>query len=197
MKYKKLTGIVLKKQNYKEADQILTIWTREAGKVRVLAKSIRLPKSKLAYAVGDLSLAAIDIAGRHSLPVLIGAKPISQFSNLRQDLQKTIIGLYAAELMLKMTADEHPNQKAFELLSDFLHDLEKLDYSVKYHPLLECFSLSLLESLGFKMPQNLDREQIIKMDLNQIEEIHRKINKFIEYILERHMKAESLFASIN
>lgn len=184
MNYKKYSAVVLKKQNYKEADQILTLWTREAGKVRVLAKSIRMPKSKLAYAVGDLSLTEIDVAGR-GLPVLIGAKPVRSFNSVRQDLQKMIIGLRAAELILKMTADEHPNPVAFDLLAEFLQQLDVTDYSSRYHPLLECFSLDLLETLGFKMPQNVNTKQILEMNSDQIEEIHSTINQFIEYILER------------
>src|SRR6185436_20401217 len=155
MKYKKLTGIILKKTNYKEADQILTVWTRQAGKIRVLAKSIRMPKSKLAYSVQDLGLAEIEVVGT-GLPVLIGAKSVRSFTSLRKDLKKTVIGLHAAELMLKMTADEHPNTIAFDLLSDFLHELDRLDYSVKYYPLLECFSLDLLDTLGFKIPQDVN-----------------------------------------
>src|SRR6185436_11737651 len=98
MRYKKLTGIILKKQNYKEADQILTVWTREAGKVRLLAKGLRRPVSKLNYALPDLGVSELHFTG-NNLPVLIAAKPIRQFQSLSQDLQKTIIGFYAAELM--------------------------------------------------------------------------------------------------
>ena len=195
MRYTKLTGVVLKKQNYKEADQIITVWTRELGKVRCLAKSIRLPKSKLAHAVGELGLCEIDLAGGN-LPVLIGAKPMRQFQTLREDLQKTVIGFYAAELMLKLTADEHPNETAFDLLLQFLENLELSDYSVRYYPLLECFSLDLLDAFGFKMPQDLDSEKVMAMNSDQIEETHRSINRFIEYILERNLKSEKLISSI-
>src|SRR5947207_421239 len=101
MKYKKLRGIILKKQNYKEADQIVSVWTHEAGKIRVLAKSLRLPKSKMAYAMQDLSEVELDIVGK-SLPTLIGVKPIRHFLGLHKDLKKTAIAFYGAELMLKM-----------------------------------------------------------------------------------------------
>ena len=183
MKYKKLTGVILKKQNYKEADQILTLWTKEAGKVRVLAKSLRLPKSKLNYAVPDLGLSEIDIVGSQ-LPVLIGAKCVRQFANLQEDLQKTAIGFYAAELILKMTADEHPNETAFGLLTDFLHRLDEPSYSAVDYGLLDSFSLELLDVLGFKFPQESNPN-------------HSDINKFIEYILERNLKSESLLISFS
>src|SRR6185369_17025132 len=131
MRYKKLLGIILKKQNYKEADQILTVWTREAGKVRVLARGLRKPASKLVYALPDLGITEIHITG-NNLAVLIGAKPIKQFQNLTGDLQKTVIGFYAAELMLKMTADEHPNLEAYDLLAGFLENLDGADFSARY-----------------------------------------------------------------
>ena len=75
MKYQKLTGIILKKQNNKEADQIITIWTKEFGKIRCLAKSIRLPKSKLNSSMQDLSLVEFEVTGKH-LPVLISSVTI-------------------------------------------------------------------------------------------------------------------------
>ena len=178
MKYKKLTGIILKKQNYREADQILTVWTRESGKIRCLAKALRLPKSKLSFACQDLSEVELDLVGKN-LPTLIGAKPLRQFKSLREDLKKTAIGFYAVELMLKMTADEHPNLEAFNLLSDFLHNLDELDYAAQYDQLLDLFCLNLLDALGFKVPED-------SRVLN-----HGKINKFIEYIIERNIKSEA------
>ncbi len=184
MKYKKLTGIVLKKQNYREADQIITIWTKELGKVRVLAKSIRMPRSKLSYAVADLCHAEIDIVAS-SLPVLIGAKSVRQFRTLNEDLQKMAIGFYAAELILKMTADEHPNISAFDLLSDFLIDLDRAEDRAADYKLLDKFSLDLLDSLGFKFPDGGKNPD------------HSTINKFIEYILERNLKSELLLNQIN
>ncbi|OGE73765.1 MAG: DNA repair protein RecO [Candidatus Doudnabacteria bacterium RIFCSPLOWO2_02_FULL_42_9] len=171
MKYRKHTGVILKKQNYKEADQILTLWTKDLGKVRILAKSIRLPKSKLAFALQDLSLCEVDVAGGN-FPVLIGAKPVKQYNSIHQDLQKMAIGLYGAELMLKMTADEHPNSVAFDLLIDFLHNLNHPDYYPADYKILDKFSLDLLDTLGFRFPEEKEVD-------------HTTINKFIEYILER------------
>jgi DNA repair protein RecO (recombination protein O) len=184
MRYKKLLGIILKKQNYKEADQILTVWSREEGKIRLLARGLRKTSSKLNYALPDLGLAELHFTGT-SLPLLIGAKPVKTYRSLSEDLQKTIIGFYAAELMLKMTADEHPNPEAFELMTNFLENLDQADYSARYQPLLECFSLELLDCLGFKMPQNITSSNVMRMDGDEIEAVHSTINKFIEYVLER------------
>lgn len=180
MKYKKLTGIILKKQNYREADQIVSIWTREAGKVRVLARGLRKSSSKLNYACQDLSEAVLDITGR-GLPTLIGVRPIRQFKSLQQDLKKTAIAFYAAELMLKMTADEHPNVRAYDLLVDFLGKLEEQTVANDYL-LIDSFALSLTQVLGFGTPKTANS--------------HSEVTKFIEYILERSIKSEPFLISL-
>lgn len=217
MRYKKLTGIILKKQNYKEADQIITLWTKEAGKIRVLARSIRLNKSKLAYSLQDLSLVEIEIVNGKFLPVLIGAKVINSFKKLREDLGKIGIAFYVSELMLKMTADEHPSGSVYNLLVRFFEHLSNAEISQQgYHPVLEVFTLKLLSSLGFgikeahtsfKIPENLSLylddlrtssfTQADQIQLNQDvgKKLHEVINEFIEFILERNLKSD-LFLSM-
>ncbi len=182
MTYQKYTGIILRKQNYREADQILTIWTKEEGKVRVMGRGLRLPKSKLAYSVQDLSLAEIEVAGRGSLPTLISAKPIQLFTGLRQDLKKMAVGFYAAELMMKMTADESPNLPAFELL---LNSLDKVDQAAADEVSPDAgdlFALDLAQVLGFGSPQKT--------------QTHKDIREFIESLIERKIKSEPFLISI-
>lgn len=174
MRYKKLTGIILKKQNYREADQIVTIWTKELGKVRVLARSSRLPKSKLNYSLQDLSLVDIEATGSKHLPTLINARVSNIFKGIRQDLVKIGAGLYSAELMLKMTGDEHLNLRAFNTLNNFLERLEQPGTEV--FDLLDEFCLDLMSALGFKAPDQIKS--------------HKQIKDFIESILEREIKSE-------
>ncbi len=175
MRYTKLEGIILKKQNYKEADQILTLWTKEAGKIRCLVKGIRLAKSKLSYSLLDLSLVAVEITGRH-FPTLISAKCQKHHKNLSNDLKKTAMAFYGMELVLKLTADEHPNTRVFELLVDFLEQLESHTPATG-HGIVDEFALSLVESLGFGLPTKADS--------------HTDVNHFIETLIERNLKSEA------
>ena len=180
MNYKKLTGVILKKQNYREADQIITIWTQELGKVRVLAKGLRLAKSKLVYSLQDLSLVTVEISGKN-LPTLIGASCVQQFNTLGEDLQKAAIAFYASELMLKLTADEHPNVKGFELLVEFLQALDTQSIGAG-HKIVDEFAIDLAQSLGFGAPEKVDS--------------HGDINQFIENLIERNLKSDS-FLTLN
>ncbi len=182
MRYQKYTGIILRKQNYREADQILTIWTKDDGKVRLMGKGLRLPKAKLAYSVQDLSWAELEAAGRGTLPTLISAKPIQIFPDLRQDLKKMAVGFYTAELMMKMTADESPNHLAFELLLNFLQRLEQTPAAEVSPSMGDEFALGLAEVLGFGSPVKFNT--------------HKDIREFIESLIERKIKSEPFLISI-
>ena len=216
MRYKKLTAIILKKQNYKEADQIVTAFTEEAGKVRFLAKSIRHSKSKLVYHLSDLTLAEIEITGRN-LPIVISAHGHKTFLGIKEDLTKTALSLYCTELILKLTADEQSNPAAFGLLLDFFNQLETSIDPARYYHLLGVFSLNLLATLGFNIeyasssfsiPEPI-REELKKVNSVSLKDIHRvdfsqalasplhqTINRFVEFVLERNLKSEAFLASV-
>lgn len=174
MRYKKLTGVILKKQNYREADQILTLWTAELGKVRCIGRGLRRLKSKLIYNLQDLSLVMIEVAGRKNLPVLISAKTLKSFRNLREDLIKMSNAFYCCELMLKMTADEHPNKQAFTLLVKYLEQLDRSGgVSLALYSSIDQFALALAQTLGFGSPKQARN--------------HLDIKNFIESVTERQI----------
>ncbi|MBI2607304.1 MAG: DNA repair protein RecO [Candidatus Doudnabacteria bacterium] len=218
MRYRRFTGIILKKQNYKEADQIVTLWTKENGKIRVLARSVRLNKSKLAYSLQDLSEVEIEVTLGKFLPVLIAARVKNSFKQLRENLVKIGIAFYACELMIKMTADEHPSKPVYDLLVEFFRHLAETKVEKnKFHPALEAFTLKLLTRLGFgmqeaytnfKIPESLSLHldtlksssftQAEKVSLNEKtgERLHQTINNFIEFILERNLKSNLFLVSL-
>lgn len=196
----------------------MTIWTREAGKVRVMARGLRLGKSKLAYGMQDLGVVEVETAGNKSLPALIAAKPIRNFSGLREDLSKTVAAFYAAELILKMTPDEEPNQEAYGFLLDFLEFLNATDISSQpVFAIVDSFSLRLMRSLGFSiehaqetfnMPPTL-RDSItllmechyhelpqLQLDEQVAKKSHEVIKNFIEFILERNIKSDQFLMSV-
>jgi DNA repair protein RecO (recombination protein O) len=181
MKYKKLTGVILKKQNYKEADQILTLWTKETGKVRILAKSVRKPSSKLIYNLSELSVVDVEVIGHKNLPVVISAVAKKHHKHLLHDLIKMGSAFYAAELMLKMTADEHPNEQVFDYMVEFLDELN-LTEDVEHYKIIDNFALNLSDALGFGRPE------VIKS--------HIDVRSFIEQLIERNIKSETLLSQI-
>jgi DNA repair protein RecO len=116
-------AIILKKQQFGEGDEIITLYTQEIGKLRVLAKSSKLSKSKLQHALQTLFLTKITIVGNKNLAKVINAEVIETFSNIRESLEAAKMSFYAVELALKFTPDEQKNEDLFFLLRIFLNFL--------------------------------------------------------------------------
>jgi DNA repair protein RecO (recombination protein O) len=212
MNYNKYTGIILKKQNYKEADQILTIWTRENGKIRCLARGLRRPTSKLAYNLQDLSFISFELAGARALPTLISSQTYKSFKLIKEDLGRLAAALVASELMLKMTADEQPNAVAFDLLVNFYDYLSRQQVqSERFNIPLQCFSLKLLSILGFGLREGKGQDhdllkllqkvefaeaEQMSLDLSVKRRLHDSINSLVVGVLERDLKSQAFLLKL-
>ncbi len=152
MRETRYTSIILKKQPFNEADEIITVFTKEKGKLRFLAKSVKFSKSKLSGSLQNLFLVEITAAKSSShLPKLIGARVLNNFVNLRQDLEKLKYAFYAQELVLKFTGDEHKNEKLFNLFLEYLEFLNNHYQRAVLEPALAKFKIGFLETVGFRI----------------------------------------------
>jgi DNA repair protein RecO (recombination protein O) len=215
-KYNKAQGIVLKKQNYKESDQIITIWTYEFGKIRVLARAIRMPKSKLAGSLQDLNVINFEVTGR--FPMIISSEVVRSFRGIHTNLAKMAPAFYATELMLKTTADEHPNREAMDHLLEFLKNLDCEDDLEAANIALHAFAIKLISCQGFSTEYAQDSFKI-SPELSELIQVLRKkdfseiknvaipisltyklkavINQLLEYVLERELKSKAFLTQIN
>ena len=86
-------GIVLRETNYKEADKILTVLTRDLGKRTVKARGCRRKNSKLTAASQLLVYSEMTLSERGEFTTLTEADPLEQFWSVRQDLERPGPGL--------------------------------------------------------------------------------------------------------
>lgn len=145
---KKYTGIILKKQAYGEGDEIVTFFTKENGKVRCLAKSVKKSLAKLQQKLQTLFQVEFFTTVSSSLPKIISAEPVAVFSDLRENLgslQKAYVGV---ELLLKLTPDELKNEKLFVSFLEFLKYLNLNSNERMQSLALEKFKISILELSG-------------------------------------------------
>jgi len=120
VKYK-TEGIVLRLQKYREADALVTLLTKERGKVTGVAKGIYKPTSKLRggvqpYSINDLMLDA----GRSTLHTIVQSECLEILLPLRQSYEGMAYGAYWAELI------ENFGQE--ELVDDDLYHLAKVGF---------------------------------------------------------------------
>ena len=81
------SGFILKKVDRKETDQLLTIYTKDFGKLEILAKAIRKISSKLKSGAEIFYLSEIEFIQGKTRKTLTDAILIEKFENLRKDLK--------------------------------------------------------------------------------------------------------------
>ena len=141
-------GIVLRETNYKEADKILTVLTREYGKRTVKARGCRRKTSKLTAASQLLVWSDMTLYQRGDFLTLNEAEVLEQFWSVRQDIELLALGSYFAEV-LEATAQE--GEEAGDLLSLLLNSLYALDTLKKPKELVKAaFELRLLCLTGYE-----------------------------------------------
>jgi len=146
----KTEAIVLKHINLGEADRILTLYTPNYGKLRVAAKGVRKPKSRLGGHVELLTRSAMLLAQGRNLDIVTQSQTIDSFLPLRSDLWKTSCALYMAELVDSFTEEQDENYPLYRLFIDALHWLESADEGLT----LRYFEIHLINYLGYR-PQLL------------------------------------------
>src|SRR5437773_4623124 len=116
MASEKAQALVLRTTDWSETSRIATLWTREFGKVRVLAKGGRRLKSNFENALDLLTLCRIVFLRKSStsLDLLTEARVEERFPRLRSDLPALYAAYYIAELLADWTEDYDPHPDLFD-----------------------------------------------------------------------------------
>ncbi|MBK6770062.1 MAG: DNA repair protein RecO [Ardenticatenales bacterium] len=127
VRLQKAEAIVLKRHDYGEADRILTVYTRQQGKITVIAKGVRRIASRKAGHVELFTHAQMMLAEGRNMDVLTQAEMIEAFPRLRDDLVRMTYAYHIAELVDRFEQDGHPSPQTFQLLRDSLAALGDAD----------------------------------------------------------------------
>ena len=106
----------MKTAPFAEADKLVTFFSREYGKIRVIAKGARRVPSRLGGRVETFSYAEFIIAKGRSLDIVSQCEVIETFQSLRDDPNALNIGLYLLKLIDAGTVEGQRNPELFELL---------------------------------------------------------------------------------
>src|SRR5436189_3955088 len=109
-------AIPLRRMDYGEADRIITVFTPFQGKIRLLAKGVRRPTSRMAGHVELFTHAQMQLAKGRDLEILSQASTISAFRRIREDVVRAANAFHLAELTdgFLQDGDSHPD--VFNLL---------------------------------------------------------------------------------
>jgi len=154
MAAEKASALVLRTTDWSESSRIATLWTREFGKIRVLAKGGRRLKSAFETALDLLTVCSIVFLRKSSgLDLLTEAQVVQRFPRLRQHLPALYGGYYVAELLADWTQDYDPHPPLFDAALSTLNALgPPAAYTTRDDTSLTVmrFEMQLLCELGYR-----------------------------------------------
>ena len=122
MPSEKATAIVIRSVEFSETSLVVTLFTREFGKIGALAKGARRLKSPFESALDLLALCRIVFLHKSSeaLDLLTEAKLLRRFRPAGRNLAGLYAAYYVAELLGEMTDDDDPHPDLFDLADQTL-----------------------------------------------------------------------------
>lgn len=185
----KTEGIILKRNDFGEADRILTVFSKRFGKVSVLARGIRKITSRRAGNVELLNRVMMFLHQGKNFFILTEAQSINTFENLKNNLTLFTYSYHLIELTAKLTAE---NQENPVLYDDLVSVLEKLCQNPRqiFVRAYEAKILSLMGFASFKL-SNLNWDEIEKLKINQKEALalESELRYHVERVLEGELKS--------
>jgi DNA repair protein RecO (recombination protein O) len=145
-------AIVLRHRDFGEADRLLTVFTPHLGKLRLLAKGVRKPRSRKAGHLESFTRTQLLIARGRNLDIITQAESVESYVALRQDLWRMSHAYYVAELVDRFSEEQSENHPLYRLLSDVLNwicDSTELALAMRF------FELHMLTLVGYR-PQLFD-----------------------------------------
>jgi DNA repair protein RecO (recombination protein O) len=143
----KLTAIVLRTVDTGEADRVVTLLSRERGKVAAFARGARASRRRFGGALEPFTLVRAEVRERPGAELLglDSLAVVDAFAGIRGDLARIACAAYAAELARDLVRDHEPHEDLFDLLGAYLAGLARAAASPTG---LRAFELGALRAAG-------------------------------------------------
>ena len=146
-------AVVLRRLDYGEADRILTLLTREHGKLAAIAKGSRRAKARSGNSLDLFARSRMMLAKGRNLDVVAQVERRGDVRNISGDLRRTAYACLVSEIADKVLEDRHPMDDVFELVAGTLDRLNDPGRSARADT--SWFVMRMLDLLGYA-PQLID-----------------------------------------
>lgn len=147
-----MLSIVLSRRDWREYDQLVTLYTREQGKMEVIARGIKKITSKNSPFLEPFTLVEAEIIPGKEKRYVGAVTAIESYPNIRAELARSLAGQNALAVVNTLIAGEEPDERIFKLVIDFL---KFLNVAPPAKNSLNRFAAELLTYLGFAPPANV------------------------------------------
>ena len=125
--YVKTDGIILREVEYKDNDKLLTVLTKDFGKITVKARGVKSQRSKLKAGCQLLAFAELTLLEHNARYTVTEANVKEMFANLRTDIELLSLATYFAQVCEVVAQEDDPSPEMLSLLLNSLYAISKLN----------------------------------------------------------------------
>lgn len=180
MRYTRVTGIVIKRADAGEADRLVTLFTREMGKITLKAKGVRKLTSKRAPHLELLTEVSCVIYAPRTGVMATATEviPSSTWQGIKTNLTKIGVAYHICELIDSLCPQLQELPEVYPLLKNILDAIHR---GGSIGRAVHAFEIALLTVLGFSDTQTLQGE---------------RASLFIESVIEKKLKSRYILPDL-
>ena len=151
-------AFILRTVNYRDSDRILTLLTRDLGKISAIARWARSSRKRFGGALEPFALLEVSLGrgrGHDKMFLLTEASLVDSHPGLATDLDRIGCAALVTELVRELTPDNDPDPRIFDLLREFM-SLMSAPKTVSVRGLALCAKLRVLALCGVAVGIGLD-----------------------------------------
>jgi len=165
-------GFIIKRRNFGEADRIITIFSKNNGKISVVAKGVRKITSRRLGLLEPFNLIEFHAVKSYSMPILTEVDLVNSFDEDKKNLDNYSKIFIICELLDSLCGEDLALLSLYKRVIDYA-------YNQSGHEALIDFKTDLLVNLGY---WNKDKKFASEDDSY----------RYIESIIERKLKSRSI-----
>jgi DNA repair protein recO len=202
----KINGIILKKKEYGENNLLVTIFSKEIGKILAMSFGVTKSKKRSLAVYNPMNIVEFTISKRNNFYSIKEANITKVFKNILSDIEKLEISLYILDCIDKIYDESVENERFFLKLTDilsYINETDELKQGYKYYIIVAflhrimaehgIYEIGEIKSL-LKKELFLEYKKILTLnkDLNFQEKVekHKKSLKKIIIIFEKYINMQ-------
>jgi DNA repair protein RecO (recombination protein O) len=146
-------GFVLHSYPFRETSLVVETFTRDSGRIALVARGARRPRSSLRGVLLSFQPLLLSWTGRSELRTLTRAEWQGTYTALRGET--LMCGFYLNELLLKLLPRDDPHERLYGI---YQATLSALAADTERESILRRFELQLLRELGYAVTLDRDAE---------------------------------------
>lgn len=122
-------AIILGHRAYAEADLKVTVFSKHKGRITLLARGARRPKSRKRSALELFNLSKLGVVGSAGFDIVTEAQIVKSFDSIKENLTRLSVAYFFAEVIIKLTREGEPHEELFDLLVEYLNLLQTSNHT--------------------------------------------------------------------